>query len=94
MCDNHSQLNSASGLPSRREILRSTAIGFGAIAADVLLSQLSRSAESLRQPLDQQPPHFAPRAKRVIFLFMKGGPSHLDTRNKTKDTKQQKKKNA
>ena len=32
-----------------------------------------------RRARPPQPPHFAPRAKRVIFLFMKGGPSHVDT---------------
>src|SRR6516165_7055952 len=30
-------------------------------------------------PLAPRPPHFAPRAKHVIFLFMQGGPSHIDT---------------
>ncbi len=34
---------------------------------------------SATNPLAPRPPHFAPRAKRVIFLFMKGGPSHVDT---------------
>ena len=34
-----------------------------------------------KNPLDPKPPHFAPTAKRVIFLFMQGGPSSIDTFN-------------
>jgi hypothetical protein len=58
--------------PSRRAVLCNTALGFGAIA----LSDLLHAADS---PGAAKSPHFKPRAKRVIFLFMKGGPSHLDT---------------
>ena len=54
---------------SRRDVLRHTALGFGGLA----LADLLHAADAPRAP------HFAPRAKRVIFLFMKGGPSHLDT---------------
>ena len=35
--------------------------------------------EALNHPLASRPPHFPARAKRVIFLFMNGGPSHVDT---------------
>jgi hypothetical protein len=52
-------------------MLQSSALGFGALAAASLLAESSSAAD--------QGPHFAPRAKRVIFLFMKGGPSHVDT---------------
>ncbi|MBL8866882.1 MAG: DUF1501 domain-containing protein [Gemmataceae bacterium] len=55
---------------SRREALRSTALGFGSLA----LANLLHAADGATKA-----PHFAPRAKRVIFLFMKGGPSHIDT---------------
>jgi hypothetical protein len=58
---------------SRRELLTSSAAGFGYLA----LLDLLAGAES--DPLAPRMPHFAPRAKRVIFLFMKGGPSHVDT---------------
>ena len=61
-------------LPSRRALLRQTACGFGAIALRALLA-----AEENENPLAPKAPHFAARAQRVIFLFMHGGPSHLDT---------------
>jgi hypothetical protein len=57
-----------SRLPSRRDALRTSALGFGFLA----LADTLRAAEVGR-------PHFTPRAKRVIFLFMKGGPSQVDT---------------
>ncbi|HRX79339.1 MAG TPA: DUF1501 domain-containing protein, partial [Pirellulaceae bacterium] len=60
---------------SRRQLLRTSAIGFGNLA---LAAMLGREA-SAANPLAPRPTHFAARAKRVIFLFMKGGPSHLDT---------------
>jgi hypothetical protein len=62
---------------SRRRLLRETAVGFGHLAVLGMLAGESR-ANSI-DPLAPKTPHFAPRAKRVIFLFMKGGPSHLDT---------------
>jgi len=60
---------------TRRGLLQRTAVGFGWLA----FSALNASAESRGSPLSPKPPHFEPRAKRVIFLFMEGGPSHLDT---------------
>lgn len=65
---------------SRRALLKRTAIGFGHLAlADLLLDGTgSLRAESV-SPLAAHPPRIAPRAKRVIFLFMHGGPSHVDT---------------
>lgn len=62
---------------SRRQMLQRSAVGFGAVALQGLLN-LEADAASTLLP-SEKPPHFAPRAKRVIFLFMKGGPSHLDT---------------
>jgi Protein of unknown function (DUF1501) len=56
---------------TRRGMLRATANGFGLLA---LAGQLQAS-----NPLAPRPGHFAPRAKRVIFLFMHGGPSQVDT---------------
>jgi hypothetical protein len=65
---------------SRRQMLRQCSAGFGNLA---LLSLMSRLAPSLQgaalNPLEAKPPMFSPRAKRVIFLFMHGGPSHVDT---------------
>ncbi|MDF1812721.1 MAG: DUF1501 domain-containing protein, partial [Verrucomicrobiales bacterium] len=50
--------------PSRRELLRAAGCGFGSIALSALASN--------------QMPRIAPRAKRVIFVFLQGGPSHVD----------------
>jgi hypothetical protein len=67
---------------SRRDLLRQSANGFGLLAlADLLASQ----ARAVDTPIDSKNPlalrtsHFAPKAKRVIFLFMHGGPSQVDT---------------
>ena len=42
-------------------------------------SQAGRSAKGYANPLDPRKPHFEPRAKRIIFACMRGGPSHVDT---------------
>ncbi|MBC7856407.1 MAG: DUF1501 domain-containing protein [Pirellulaceae bacterium] len=67
---------------SRRSLLSRSAVGFGSLALASLFAEES-NAESAQNysvnPLAPKLPHFAARAKRVIFLFMKGGPSHLDT---------------
>ena len=63
---------------SRRRMLRGSALGFGYLAAMSMLAEEGRT-DAGDNPLQVRPPHFAPRAKRVIFLFMKGGPSHVDT---------------
>lgn len=61
--------------PSRRVFLQRFGCGFGALA----LSALSADAAPGRSsPLVPKPPHFQPRAKRIIFLWMQGGPSHMD----------------
>jgi Protein of unknown function (DUF1501) len=65
---------------SRRELLRRSGGGFAALALAGLLAEESRaSAPDRRHPLASRPPHFPARAKRVIFLFMHGGPSQVDT---------------
>jgi hypothetical protein len=68
---------------SRRDWLRQSAAGFGYLALAGLLTEgagRSRAAESAAaNPLAPKPPHFTPRANRVIFLFMHGGPSQVDT---------------
>jgi hypothetical protein len=58
-------------------MLRQSACGFGSIALAALCRD-SLQAKTLN-PLIAQPSHFAPRAKRVIFIFMQGGPSHVDS---------------
>jgi len=61
---------------TRRCLLKNSAVGFGYLALSALLQGEARQA--LGAPASQLG-HFPPRAKRVIFLFMKGGPSHVDT---------------
>ncbi len=56
---------------SRREFLQSAGLGLGWLAAAELLVKQS--------PAEILPAHFAPKAKHVIFCFMDGGPSHVDT---------------
>ncbi len=66
--------------PSRRQVLRGFANGFGLVALAGLLADEARAdAERDANPLAVRPPHFPARARRVIFLFMSGGPSHVDT---------------
>jgi len=66
---------------SRRHLLCRTGAGFGAVALSALLQEGRTLAATTAEgnPLAPQPPHFVPRAKRVIFLFMPGGPSQVDT---------------
>src|SRR5690349_1498138 len=61
--------------PSRRDLLRRAGAGFGSLALTALLADETRAAD----PLAARAPHFPARAKRVIFLFMPGGPSQVDT---------------
>lgn len=64
---------------SRRAALKQAGCGFGSIALAGLMRQSGLGAEAGSNPLSTRPPHFAPRAKHVIFLFMRGGPSQVDT---------------
>src|SRR5579864_1665953 len=63
---------------TRRDVLVRAANGFGAIAMASVLPPPAHAAERVN-PLAPKPPHFKPRAKSVIFLFMVGAPSHIDT---------------
>jgi len=62
---------------SRRDLLAKGAMGFGGVALQALLAEQSRAA--ITNPLAPKAPHFAPKAKNVIFLYMDGGPSQVDT---------------
>ena len=62
---------------SRRSLLRRTALGFAALGCNALLAE--QDGADAADPTAPKSPHFAPKAKNVIFLFMHGGPSHLDT---------------
>jgi hypothetical protein len=66
-------------LPSRRQMLRQTGAGFGSLALAALLAEEAPAAEASANPLAPRPPHFPARAQHVIFLFMPGGPSQVDT---------------
>ena len=64
---------------SRRRMLQGSAVGFGSLALASMLADESRADSARIDPLDPKLPQLVAKAKRVIFLFMKGGPSHLDT---------------
>ncbi len=65
---------------SRRDLLRQSALGFGSLAfASLLAESESRAQSAPANPLAPRLPHFPAKAKRVIFLFMHGGPSQVDT---------------
>lgn len=66
-------LQKTSALLSRRRMLKQMCSGFGMVGLAGLLGPQLLAGETKRAA------HFAPRAKRVIFLFLNGGPSHLDT---------------
>lgn len=63
---------------TRRGALRAAACGFGYLGLADLLAAAT-TAQNPADPLAPKPPHFAPKAKRVIFLFMHGGVSHIDS---------------
>src|SRR5215471_15006854 len=71
-------------LLTRRELLRRSGLGFaslglaGLMASQGLLASPARAAVQTN-PLAPKEPHFPAKAKRVIHLFMNGGPSHVDT---------------
>jgi hypothetical protein len=65
---------------SRRDFLTKAGGGFGMLALYALLEQEKlHAATAAFDPLLPKPPHFPAKAKHVIYLFMHGGPSHLDT---------------
>ena len=64
------------GIHNRREFLRTAANGFGAVALGDLLARDGLAANT--NVLAPRAPHFAPKAKNVIFMFMEGGPSQYE----------------
>src|SRR5580765_6399526 len=64
---------------TRRNLLQSTASGFGYLAFAALAHEATVKGAKAADPLAPKAPHFAAPAKRVIFLCMDGGPSHVDT---------------
>src|SRR5438045_1941925 len=66
-------MNNQLQLPSRRRFLQSAGIGLGSLALASMLHQDGDAGQRTPQP------HFAPTAKSVIWLFMTGGASQVDT---------------
>ena len=69
---------------TRREMLSQCGIGFGAVALSAMLNESGSAANSVNLPSDLNPfaprdPHFEPKAKSVIFLYMDGGVSQVDS---------------
>ncbi|MSU40147.1 MAG: DUF1501 domain-containing protein [Pedosphaera sp.] len=75
---NLSTLTDAHGYSSRRDFLQRAGTGFGALALNGMLDAAAPSPVAAADPLAAKRPHFAGTAKRCIFLFMEGGPSHID----------------
>jgi len=65
-------------LRTRRQFLQSASLGVGALALQTLGSGTARGEASVVNPLAPRTPHFAPKAKRVIYLHLTGSPPHLD----------------
>src|SRR5262245_26521469 len=72
---------------TRRDFLARAANGFGSLALSYLLSRDAKAMNAgdaekdrkLFNPLAPKQPHFTPKAKAVIFLYMVGGPSQMET---------------
>ena len=68
----------STNLMERRKFLSRASAGLGAIALEYLLGQDAFAASQGESLLPVRKPHHPPKAKSVIWLFMEGGPSHLD----------------
>jgi hypothetical protein len=76
-CQSHLFRHQDPRIVSRRWFLKECGVGLGAIALRSLLEP-GAAAAIANNPLAPKKPHFAPKVKRVIFLFMAGAPSHLE----------------
>src|SRR5690606_33558964 len=76
-CQSHLHRHTDPRLLARRWFLRDCGVGLGSIGLAHLLGAESQAA-SATGPLTPRAPHHPPRAKNVIYLFMAGGPSHLE----------------
>src|SRR5689334_21235649 len=67
-------------LQTRRHFFRDCALGVGSMALASLLNEgkAAAAADPFANPLAPKKPHFTPRTKAVIYLFMAGGPSQLE----------------
>src|SRR5262245_53478512 len=74
-----SNRNEQAGNITRRWFIEQCGVGMGALALNHLLAGAGYAAtQEADNPLAPKKPHFAPKAKNVIFLFMAGAPSHLE----------------
>jgi hypothetical protein len=64
---------------NRRDLLRTAGCGFGYVALAGLAAEGADATSNVVDRLASKPPHFAPKAKRIIFLFMQGGVSQVDS---------------
>src|SRR4051812_25784297 len=64
---------------SRREMLQTMGVGFGSLGLAAMLADEAVAAPAESNPLAPKPTHFPAKAKRIIHLFMNGGPSQVDT---------------
>ena len=65
----------------RREMLAGDGTGFGALSLNTLLPAPAKNEVGA---MDPRPPHFTARAKHVIYLFLNGGPSQVDTSTRSR----------
>ena len=84
MTNHHPDRRPDSLFLTRREALCRAGMGFGALALGSILAENGAPAKDAGSqvsstPLVPRAPQFAPKAKRVVHLFMNGGPSHVDT---------------
>lgn len=74
--------NHITPLFTRRDVLKNFSCGFGWLAFAAMANKAAATTaagNAIENPLAPKKPHFPARAKRVIFLTMRGGPSHVDT---------------
>src|SRR5687768_15893603 len=78
-CQSHLYRGSSPTSLARRWFLKECGVGLGAAAfAELLNGSAARAAATSDNPLAPKQPHFAPKAKNIIYLFMAGAPSHLE----------------
>ncbi|MBI5759339.1 MAG: DUF1501 domain-containing protein [Planctomycetales bacterium] len=77
-CQTHLHRDQDPRLTARRWFLKDCSVGLGAMALADLLGTSGSAAPAVADPLAPKRPHHAPRATRVIYLFMAGAPSHLE----------------
>src|SRR5437667_11217241 len=77
-CQSHLYRGQDPRLVTRRWFFQQCGVGLGAIALGQLLRESGWASPADLSPLAPKEPHFTPKAKRVIFLFMAGAPSHLE----------------